>query len=194
MTGRRERAADLPVVAERIDHTTDPPPVRFFHRDNLPGTCRNRPRDHRIRILHCQDHPDRAATQRFRAEVVVGGGLVSEPKLRTSNRQPRHDAAAGIFHPIDLGRPECGLVEFDGSGAVADRQHGRDRVAACAHARVRASRHAHTASPALNPTMMASLTNRRDRSITSKTWGTVMTANRMPVVNTYTFIAAAPCS
>ena len=38
---RRERAADLPVMAERIDHSTESPPVGLRHREDLDQCARH---------------------------------------------------------------------------------------------------------------------------------------------------------
>src|SRR5436189_5775870 len=53
---RRKRTADLPVMAEWIDHAAQTPPVRFLQRVDLSGTCCKCLREHRIRIRDGQDH------------------------------------------------------------------------------------------------------------------------------------------
>src|SRR2546422_2329316 len=125
---RRKRTTDLPVMAEWIDHAAQAPPIIFLHRDDLSGTCRKRLREHRIRIRHGQDHSSRSTAQRLWTEVAMLRGLVTQPKLRTSNGQPRHHRTTGILHTVDLDRPECRLVELNRSRAISNRQHGRDRI------------------------------------------------------------------
>src|SRR2546425_8231927 len=102
----RERTADLPVMAEGIDHAAKPPPVRFLHRDDRSSTRGKCLGEHRIRIRHGQDHPSSATAQRLRTEVAMLRGLVTQPKLRTINGQPRYHRTAGILHTVDLDRPE----------------------------------------------------------------------------------------
>src|SRR6267143_1134419 len=123
-----KRTADLPVMAEWIDHAAQAPPVIFLHRDDLSGTCRKRLREHRIRIRHGQDHSSRSTAQRLWTEVAMLRGLVTQPELRTSNGQPRHHRTTGILHTEDLDRPECRLVELNCSRAISNREHGRDRI------------------------------------------------------------------
>src|SRR5437016_1555828 len=55
------------------------------------------------------------------------GRLVSHPKLRTVNGQPRHDCTAGILNTVNLDRIERLFVELDGSCAVSNRQQWRNR-------------------------------------------------------------------
>src|SRR6266496_3208079 len=124
---RRQRTADLPVMAEWIDHAAQAPPIRFLHCDDLSRTCRQRFSEHRIRIRHGQDHPNSATAQRLWTEVAMLRGFVSQPKLRTVNGQARHYRTAGILHPVDLDRSKCRLVELNRLRAIANRQHGRDR-------------------------------------------------------------------
>src|SRR5882724_9799092 len=85
---RRERPADLPVMAEWIDYAAQAPPIRLLHRDDLLGTCRKCLREHRIRIRHGQDHANGTTAQRLWTEVAMLRRLVTQPKLRTINRQP----------------------------------------------------------------------------------------------------------
>lgn len=50
-----ERMADLPVMAEWIDHAAQAPCMRFLHREDLSRTCRQCLREHRIRIRNGKD-------------------------------------------------------------------------------------------------------------------------------------------
>ena len=52
---RRQRMADLPVMAEWIDHAAQAPCMRFLHREDLSRTCRQCLREHRIRIRNGKD-------------------------------------------------------------------------------------------------------------------------------------------
>src|SRR5882724_1134013 len=131
--------ADLPVMAEWIDYAAQAPTICFLHRDDLSRTCRQCLREDRIRIRHGQDHPNSATAQRLWTEVAMLRGLVTQPKLRTINGQPRHHRAAGILHTVDFDRTECRLVELNRSRAIANRQHRRDRN----HERPRACVYAH---------------------------------------------------
>src|SRR5437899_11037138 len=104
-------------MAEWIDHAAQAPPIIFLHRDDLPGTCRKRLREHRIRIRHGQDHSSRSTAQRLWTEVAMLTRLVTHPELRTSNGQPRHNRTAGLLHTEDPDRPECRLIELNRSRA-----------------------------------------------------------------------------
>ena len=125
---QRKRAADLPVMAEWIDHAAQTPPVRFVYREDFLSACLKCLREHRIRIRYGQDHPSRTAAQRFWTEVAILRGLVTQPKLRTFNGQPRYHRTGGILHTVDLDRPKCRLIELNRSRAIPHRKHGRDRT------------------------------------------------------------------
>ena len=87
--------ADLPVMAEWINDAAQAPPIRFLHCDDLSGTCHNCLGEEAIGIRHGQDHPNRTTDQRLWTEVAMLRGLVSQPKLRAINGQPRHHRTAG---------------------------------------------------------------------------------------------------
>src|SRR2546430_7144002 len=122
------RSTDLPVMAERINHAAQMPPIRVLHGGDLSGTRRQCLREHRVRIRHGEDHPNRPTAQRLRTEVVMLGRLISHPELRAVHGQPSHDPTVGSLHTVDLDRPECRLVELNSTGAVPYRQHRRDRT------------------------------------------------------------------
>src|SRR6266550_1744474 len=115
-------------MAERINHAAQMPPIRVLHGGDLSGTRRQCLREHRVRIRHGQDHPNRPTAQRLRTEVVMLGRLISHPELRAVHGQPSHDRTVGSLHTVDLDRPECRLVELNSTGAVPYRQHRRDRT------------------------------------------------------------------
>src|SRR6266511_5695600 len=123
---RRQRATDLPVMAEWIDHPPQAPPVRFLNGEDRARTCGNRLGEHRVRVWHGQDHSNGTATERLRTEVAMLRGLVTQPELRALNIQPRHHRTGGIRHTKHLDRPKGRLVELDRARAVSNRQHGRD--------------------------------------------------------------------
>src|SRR2546430_16074057 len=104
------RSTDLPVMAERINHAAQMPPIRVLHGGDLSGTRRQCLREHRVRIRHGEDHPNRPTAQRLRTEVVMLGRLISHPELRAVHGQPSHDPTVGSLHTVDLDRPECRLV------------------------------------------------------------------------------------
>src|SRR6266498_391657 len=79
---RRQRATDLPVMAERIDHAAQAPPVRLLHWKDLSCTSGNRFGEQRVRVWDGQDHSNGTATQRLRTEVAMLRGLVTQPELR----------------------------------------------------------------------------------------------------------------
>lgn len=89
-------------MAEGIDHAAQASPMRFLHREDLSGPCRKGLREHRIRIRHGQDHPSRTTAQRLRTEVAMLRGLITQPKLRTINGQPRHHRTSGILHKTSI--------------------------------------------------------------------------------------------
>jgi hypothetical protein len=86
---------NLPVVAEGIDHASQPPAVVVLDGNDNPGTGRNRLREHRIGIRNGQDHPDSTTAQRLGTVVPVLGGLVAHPELRAIDRQLGYDCPAG---------------------------------------------------------------------------------------------------
>ena len=123
-----QRVADLPVMAEGIDHASQSPSVRFLHRGHLLGTGRECRGEDGIGIRHGQDHPDGPAAQRLRTEIAILGRFVAQPELRARNGQPRHNRTGRILHPVDLDRPEGRLVELDRTRTAANRQQRRDRA------------------------------------------------------------------
>ncbi len=80
-----EWTPDFPVMAEWIDYPAQTPAVGFLPAHDRPGSCRECPREDRIRIRDGQDHPNGTATQRLWTEVGVFGRLVARPKLSTVN-------------------------------------------------------------------------------------------------------------
>jgi len=72
--------ADLPVMAEGINDAAQAPPLRFLHRDDLSGTCRNYLGEQAIGIRHDQDHPNRTTAQRLWTEVAMLRGTKTLPR------------------------------------------------------------------------------------------------------------------
>ena len=116
-----ERATNLPVMPERINHPPQSPSVLLPYGEDLRRASRSRSDEDGIRIGYGQDHSNRAATERFGTEVAMLRRLVTQPKLRALNGQPCHHASAGVFQAKELSRGECGLVEVDGSRTITNR-------------------------------------------------------------------------
>src|SRR5437660_5142226 len=116
-----ERATNLPVMPERINHPPQSPSVLLPYREDL--RCARRPRlaEDSIRIGYSQYHSNRAASERFGTEVAMLRRLVTQPELRAINGQPRPHASARVFETKDFSRSECGLVEVDGSRTIPNR-------------------------------------------------------------------------
>jgi len=116
-----ERATNLPVMPERINHPPQSPAVLLPYGEDLRRAGRPGLDEDSIRIGYSQDYSNRAATKRLGTEVAMLRRLVTQPKLRALNGKPCHHASAGVFEAKDLSRSECGLVEVDGSGTIANR-------------------------------------------------------------------------
>lgn len=107
-------------MTEWIYHATHTPPICFFDGGDLSSSRRKCLSEHRIRIRHRQDHPDRTTTQGLWTEVGMLGGLVTQPELCTVDGQPGHHGTAWILNTMDLVRAECRLVELNCSRAVSN--------------------------------------------------------------------------
>jgi hypothetical protein len=116
-----ERATNLPVMPERINHPPLPPSVLLPYREDLGRARRPRLDEDSIRIGYSQYHSNRAAPERLGTEVAMRRRLVTQPKLRAIEGKPCHHASARVFEAKELSRSECGLVEVDGSRTIANR-------------------------------------------------------------------------
>src|SRR6266700_1502618 len=101
-----KRAADLPMMPVRIDHSPHAPAVSFVYRMDLRRTGLHRSREDSIRISDRQDHSNRAATKRLRAEVSMLWRFVTRPKFRALHGKSCHHAALGSIQAKDLSGPE----------------------------------------------------------------------------------------
>ena len=118
-----KRLTDFPVVPERIDDATDAPLIGlvFNQPDNLgaPATAcaKTVSGSSTTRTMRMLDPPsvsglkflcsgDSSASQKFDLLLRVG---------------PRPTA---VIHPENFGGSECGFVEVDGLGAIANGEHG----------------------------------------------------------------------
>src|SRR5262249_54875666 len=88
-----ERTSDFPMMAERIDDAAEAPAVLVTNRSDLLRPSRHGPREHRVRILNDEHHPDRSAAKRLWTEIRVLRRLVGDPKLRSIDREPGDDRA-----------------------------------------------------------------------------------------------------
>ena len=109
---RRERMADLPAVAERIDELAQSPPVRFMDREDLLGSRREGLREHRIGIRHDQDQPSCGAAQRLRTVMALRRGLIAQSEFRTPDGQPSDDRTRRILHAVSFNRAEGRLLDL----------------------------------------------------------------------------------
>src|SRR5690349_5666843 len=123
-----ERPSDFPVMAERIDHTAEPPAVLVVHGNDLRRAGSHSPHEHRIGVGDRKHHPHRAAAERFRAEVLMCRRLVSDPELRAVYGQARDDGAIRRIDAKRFDRPERGFVEIDGLRATPNGEHRRNRL------------------------------------------------------------------
>jgi hypothetical protein len=118
-----ERATNLPVMPERINHPPQSPSVLLPYREDL--RCASRPRlgEASIGIGYSQYpyHSNRAASERFGTEVAMLSRLLTQPKRRAINGNPCHHASTRVFQAKDLSRSECGLVEVNASRTIANR-------------------------------------------------------------------------
>src|SRR5262245_23932410 len=121
---RRKRAADLPMVSERINDTPETPAIFVSHWRYLGCACRDGLCAHRRRVFHNQQHSNRASAKRFGAEVEMLRGFFSDPKLRAGNRQLSEAAA---LNTVQLVRAERRLVKVDRLRPVSHGQRGGNR-------------------------------------------------------------------
>src|ERR1051326_3534970 len=118
---------DLPVVAERVNYSPDPPAeLLVLDRRDHGGTRLNRPFESVVRIFYSHHHPRRTPADGLGAEVEVLGRLVGHPELRTRHGQPGDDRTVAALDAEQLLSPERLPVEFDRPRTSADREHGGD--------------------------------------------------------------------
>src|SRR5262245_5334476 len=121
-----KRLTDLPVMAERIEQTTDPPAVFVAHGPYFGSSGRDRLREHRGGIVHHQHEPRGAPAERLRAEIEMVRRLVSDPEPGVTRLKLSDDCAGFRFDSKQLARTERRLVEVDGRGTAPHGQHRRE--------------------------------------------------------------------
>jgi len=120
-----ERVADLPVMAERIDNSSEPPAVVVIDRYNFFRTGGNGLGKDGIRVRNDQDHSRCTAFKGFRAEVIMLGRFVGHPKVRTVDRKRCYNRTR-VIEKKNFLCTERRLVEFNSSFSVSDGQHRLD--------------------------------------------------------------------
>src|SRR5262245_29791582 len=121
---RRKRAADLPMVSERINDTPETPAIFVSHWRYLGCACRDGLCAHRRGVFHNQQHSNRASAQRFGTEVEVLRGFFRDPELRAGHRQLSDTAA---LNAVQLARAERRFVKVDCLRPVSHGQCGGNR-------------------------------------------------------------------
>jgi len=123
---RLQRAADLPVMTEGVDHASDAPFVFVGHGEDLFGSGFQRAGEDGIRIGDGQNNPDRCPLERFGTEVVVLGRFVAEPEFGSINGKTGNHATA-VFEAEELDGSEGGAIEVDCTGTVTQAKPRHDR-------------------------------------------------------------------
>jgi len=107
-------------MTERIDHSTQSPAMFLSYRVDFFRASLSRSKENSVGIVHRQDDSNRAATERFRTEVAMLGRFITEPKLRAVHGKPCYYTSVRPFESKDLKRSECGFIEVNGAGTIAN--------------------------------------------------------------------------
>ena len=109
------------MVSEWIYDSSEKPAMGVSHRHHFRCPCPNRLSANGCRIFHNQQHSNRAASQRFRAEVFMCRRFLGDPELRARHGQLA-DTATG--HAIQFACAKSRLVEIHRPRPAADGQRG----------------------------------------------------------------------
>src|SRR6185503_18623210 len=119
----RQGLSNLPVVTEWILNAPDAPTVVLIaHGPNHRGPRRDGSLERRVRIFDNQNHPDRTAPERLRAEVEMLGRLVGDPELGAVHGQSSHKLTFVVLDAEQLLGAECALVEVHCACASTSRK------------------------------------------------------------------------
>jgi hypothetical protein len=105
-------------MSERINNTPYAPAVHLAYRHHRSGAGVYCALEHSVRIGNGQDHPDRAAAERFRTEIVMLRRFVAQSELRAVDRKPCDDGPIRGVNAEDFSRSERQLVKRNGLGAL----------------------------------------------------------------------------
>src|ERR1043166_7063700 len=99
------------MMSKRISHASHAPAMHILHRDSLSCTGADGALEYGVRVGDGQYHADRAAAQRFRAEVLMFRRFIAQPELCPLDRESRHHAAFGTIQAKHLSCAKGSLIE-----------------------------------------------------------------------------------
>jgi hypothetical protein len=111
------------MVAEGVEDSSDAPAVLIGDGIDDFGANGNGMIECGIRIFDDHDDAHGAASQRFRAEILMLGRLVGNPKLGSGNGKLRDNRAVVSVDPVEHGGAESGLIELNGLRTATNRKH-----------------------------------------------------------------------
>ena len=118
---RLDRAANFPVVAERIDYAAHSSAMTFRNRVNGDRSGLTSLGNRRIRIGVHDVHAEAGPVKRFWTGVPVFRRLIAHPKLGLTDRKSC-DYAPMPLVPVRLDRAESVFVKLNGFEAVPNKQ------------------------------------------------------------------------
>ena len=80
------------MVTKRVGDTSNPPTVALGHRSDFRCSCGNGLREHRVRVVYGQYHPDRSTILGLGAGVNV----LLKPEVRSLDGQLSDDNLYGV--------------------------------------------------------------------------------------------------
>lgn len=122
---RAEFAGDFPMMTEGVNNAANLPAVLFGDRRDFFGASFQGALEHGVRVRNGENHADGSAVQRFRAEIFVFGGFVTEPEFSAVHGKACDDATVGRIEAKNFGGAKGGFIEAHSLRAVANRQPGR---------------------------------------------------------------------
>jgi hypothetical protein len=111
------------MVAEGVEDASDAPAVLIGDGIDDLGANGNGMIECDIRIFDDHDDARGAASQRFRAEILMLKRLVGDPKLGSGNGKLRDNRTVFPIDPVKHARAESGLIELNGLRTATNRKH-----------------------------------------------------------------------
>lgn len=108
------------MMTEGIDDSSQTPSIVIADRPNHFRSRSNSSIERRIRIVYHHHHARRAASQGFRAEILVLGRLVRDPKIGFANGELSYNCAIWSIDAKQFARSKCGFIEVDGLGSFSN--------------------------------------------------------------------------